>query len=83
VFVGEAAFSRTTGEVRFVVQRGDTLLTGDTDGDGRADFTIRLTGTHALTARDVGLEEIAAAIPLHPAPLHPAWRDGMPIPDLV
>lgn len=51
-FIGTAAFSHTAGELRYQQFTGYALVSGDVDGDGRADLTIRLNGTHALTAGD-------------------------------
>jgi Ca2+-binding RTX toxin-like protein len=51
-FIGSAAFSNTAGQLRYE-QSGDiTLITGDTNGDGVADFMIRLNGVHTLIAGD-------------------------------
>lgn len=50
-FIGDAAFS-SAGEVRAVISGGQTFLTGDVNGDGKADFRITLTGAHTLTADD-------------------------------
>jgi Ca2+-binding RTX toxin-like protein len=43
-FVGSDAFSHHAGELRFTKSGGDTYVLGDTDGDGKADFTIHLDG---------------------------------------
>ncbi|HEX8257436.1 MAG TPA: matrixin family metalloprotease [Allosphingosinicella sp.] len=51
-FVGEAAFSGTAGELRWHHANGATLVSGDVDGDGKADFMIRLDGAIALTAAE-------------------------------
>lgn len=51
-FVGEAAFSGHAGELRWEVAGGDTLVQADRDGDGTVDYTITLTGEHALVASD-------------------------------
>ena len=48
-FIGGAAFSNTAGELRTAVVSGNTLIYGDTNGDGTADFAITVTGTPALT----------------------------------
>lgn len=48
-FLGSKLFSRTAGELNF---RGG-VLSGDVDGDGQADFQIRLAGTKALSAADI------------------------------
>jgi len=53
VFIGQAQFSQTVGELRFDVSDPDrTLVEGDADGDGLADFIIELTGSHVLTSMD-------------------------------
>lgn len=49
-FVGTGAFSGTAGELRYASNGAHTLLAGDTDGDGVADFAIRLDGVIDLTA---------------------------------
>ena len=51
-FVGDAAFSGSAGELRYEVSHGNTLVMGDTDGDGAADLVISLTGNVALVASD-------------------------------
>ena len=51
-FIGSQAFHHTAGELRSEVVGGNTYVTGDTDGDGIADFMIRLDGTHALVGAD-------------------------------
>jgi serralysin len=51
-FVGTAAFTGTAGELRYQQISGGTFVQGDLDGDGSADFWIRLDGLHALTAGD-------------------------------
>jgi VCBS repeat-containing protein len=45
-----AAFSGAAGELVVVQSRRATLIQGDVDGDGRADFSISLDGAHTLTA---------------------------------
>ena len=47
-FVGAAAFSHTAGEVHQVGSGSDTIVEGDVNGDGVADFRIQLTGEHTL-----------------------------------
>ena len=51
-FVGNAAFSGTAGELRYEQIEGSTMIYGDTDGDGTADFAIRVLGTFDLQAND-------------------------------
>ena len=50
IFIGTAAFSKAAGELRYDMVSGHTYLHGDTDGDGAADFYIRLEGTTAIVA---------------------------------
>ncbi len=40
------------GSLRAVTSNGNTLVQGDIDGDGTADFTLTLTGLHALSGGD-------------------------------
>jgi Ca2+-binding RTX toxin-like protein len=47
-FVGTTAFSHTAGELRYEQISGNTYIEGDTNGDGVADFMIRLDGLHGL-----------------------------------
>ncbi len=51
-FIGSAAFSGTAGELRYQHVSGSTIVQGDTNGDGIADFAIRLDGLHTLTSGD-------------------------------
>lgn len=51
-FIGAAGFSGTAGELRAVKSSGDTLVRGDTNGDGTANFRVTLTGEMTLTAGD-------------------------------
>ena len=51
-FVGSDRFSDTAGELRAVASGKATVVMGDTDGDGSADFAIRLAGIHTLEAAD-------------------------------
>lgn len=43
-FVGDSAFSYTAGELRY----SDWILGGDVNGDGFADFSIKLVGLENL-----------------------------------
>jgi Ca2+-binding RTX toxin-like protein len=54
-FIGTAAFSDTAGELRYEQISGATYLTGDTNGDGIADFMIKVDGNHLFTGADFGL----------------------------
>jgi Ca2+-binding RTX toxin-like protein len=51
-FIGTGEFTGAARELHYVHDGGDTFVEGDTDGDGEADFTIRLTGTVDLTVAD-------------------------------
>jgi Ca2+-binding RTX toxin-like protein len=52
-FIGTGAFSGRVGELRYQVVGGDALLQGDTDGNGIADFFIRVEGVTVLTSGDI------------------------------
>ncbi len=53
-FIGDSIFSRTAGELQVVTDAitGTTTIRGDTNGDGRADLQITLTGGLAVTETD-------------------------------
>lgn len=51
-FIGKQKFSREAGELRYEVRNGDTLVSGDTDGDGKADFTLLLEDVGKMKASD-------------------------------
>jgi Ca2+-binding RTX toxin-like protein len=51
-WIGGAAFSGTAGELRFSFAGNTTTITGDTNGDGAADFALWLTGQVPLQAGD-------------------------------
>jgi Ca2+-binding RTX toxin-like protein len=59
-FIGRAAFSHVAGELRFSVMRSvvhqhvvfDTIVTGDLDGNGVADFSIQLNHHKSVTVDD-------------------------------
>jgi Ca2+-binding RTX toxin-like protein len=54
-WIGNAAFGGTAGELRYNWSGNTTVITGDTDGDGTADFALWLTGQVAVTAGDLVL----------------------------
>lgn len=54
-FIGGAAFSGGAGELRSKTGSGGTIVTGDVDGDGEADFAIHLDDRVTLTAEDFRL----------------------------
>ncbi|MCJ8057308.1 hypothetical protein GB928_028905 [Shinella curvata] len=51
-FIGEKAFSEKAGELRYFHKSGDTFVYGDMDGDGKADFALRLDKTIDLVKGD-------------------------------
>ncbi|QNM83878.1 pre-peptidase C-terminal domain-containing protein [Sphingomonas sabuli] len=51
-FIGSGAFSGAAGELRYQVINGNTYVYGDTDGDGDANFLIRLDGAYTLVGGD-------------------------------
>ncbi|ODP36470.1 right-handed parallel beta-helix repeat-containing protein [Sphingomonas turrisvirgatae] len=51
-FVGTAGFSKTAGELHYVVKDGGVLVEGDVNGDGVADLSIFLQGVSSVTAKD-------------------------------
>ena len=54
-FIGTDAFSNIAGELRYSIIDGNTLVYGDTDGDGNADLVIQLAGSHVMGGTDFGL----------------------------
>lgn len=51
-FIGTAAFGNVAGQLRFQQISGATYVQGDIDGNGVADFMIRIDGLHTLTGGD-------------------------------
>lgn len=51
-FLGTAAFGNHAGELRYDVVRSNVYVSGDTNGDGVADFVIRLDHVATLDATD-------------------------------
>ncbi|HHS93860.1 MAG TPA: calcium-binding protein, partial [Rhodobacterales bacterium] len=51
-FIGDDAFHGHKGELHFRQTATDTIVEADTDGDGRADMQIQLTGVINLLASD-------------------------------
>jgi Ca2+-binding RTX toxin-like protein len=52
-FVGEAEFSGEGSELRYARGEQETTLYADFDGDGMADYAVRLAGSIALQESDV------------------------------
>jgi serralysin len=53
--VGTNAFSNVAGELRQAASGANTLIEGDVNGDGAADFSILLKGTYSLGSGDFNL----------------------------
>ncbi len=51
-FIGTDGFSGTAGELRYTVASEGVRVFADTNGDGRADMQIRLTGIDSMAATD-------------------------------
>jgi len=51
-FIGAAAFSNVAGQLHYQTGGGHTYLSGDVDGDGRADFVVRSDKPVAFVAGD-------------------------------
>ena len=43
--LGTGGFTHTEGELRLVIGAASTLISGDVNGDGKADFSILLKGS--------------------------------------
>ncbi len=51
-FIGKNAFHKVAGELKYEQKNGDTFISGDVNGDGKADFMIVLDTLVALKAGD-------------------------------
>ena len=54
-FIGTDAFSGSSGELRYEVVGGNAFVQGDTDGDGAADFFIRVDNVAVMAVSDFAL----------------------------
>ena len=54
-FIGRRDFSGHAGELRYIMGRSDIWIEGDTNGDGKADFTIHLDDAVKLRAGNFAL----------------------------
>jgi serralysin len=54
-FIGTGAFSGTAGQLRYEKGTADTIVSGDMNGDGVADFSITFTGLHTFSTSDFTL----------------------------
>ena len=52
-FIGTSQFHNVVGELRYQVQKGNAIVQGDIDGDGKADFSITLQKVTALASSDL------------------------------
>jgi serralysin len=52
-FIGTSAFGNVAGQLRYLItSSGNTLVEGDTNGDGMADFALFLSGAVTLANGD-------------------------------
>ena len=51
-FIGYSVFHGVAGELRAAVSSGNSIVSGDVDGDGNADFSILVAGVTSLHASD-------------------------------
>ncbi|MGF6230183.1 Ca2+-binding RTX toxin-like protein [Inquilinus ginsengisoli] len=51
-FIGTAAFTGVAGQLHYWHDAGRTIVSGDVNGNGTADFNVTLTGTIGLVAGD-------------------------------
>ena len=54
-FIGDHAFTRDEGELRFNFKNGNTIVNADINGDGDSDFRFVLEGKVNLSASDFAL----------------------------
>ena len=52
MFIGTDAFGNVAGEVRYEQVDGNTIIYGDTDGDGTANFQLKINLSVALIEED-------------------------------
>lgn len=51
-FIGDGAFTKQAGQLHETYTTNLTVISGDVNGDGKADFSIELRGHYDLTAHD-------------------------------
>jgi Ca2+-binding RTX toxin-like protein len=49
-FIGTVAFSGVAGQLHYEHSEGNTLVMGDVNGDGSADFVVQVAGLVSLTS---------------------------------
>jgi len=54
-FIGATAFHKVAGELRYQVSGSDSYVQGDVNGDGVADFSIKVVGVGTLVSADFTL----------------------------
>ena len=50
--IGTAAFSAHAGELRYEVSGPDVIVSGDINGDGVSDFSLKVAGVASLVSGD-------------------------------
>jgi len=51
-FIGVEGFHKVAGELRYSLENGNAIVQGDVNGDGVADFSVKLVGVGTLSASD-------------------------------
>ncbi|WP_421592076.1 calcium-binding protein [Shinella sp. M27] len=51
-FIGNSAFTKKFGELRYEIKNGDTFVHGDVNGDGKADFSLRFDASIKFSGGD-------------------------------
>lgn len=49
-FIGAGGFTGVAGQLHYVASAGGVTIEGDTNGDGRADFSISVLGVASLVS---------------------------------
>lgn len=52
IYIGQYGFNGTKGELRIQIDGNQTIIQGDTTGNGEANFEIILSGQHILSTDD-------------------------------
>ena len=51
-FLGTNAFTHHAGQLDYAVVGSDVMVYGDVNGDGVADFQVKMLGVHSLASSD-------------------------------